>query len=549
MRRAVGVLVVAGLLAPSVGLCAADLAARQTEAAREQQTLRARIDDLQTALEQRESARKEAADALRQSETEISRINRRLAELAEQQRVAERELTELKRQIVVQQGVLAKRQTELSGQLRAQYSSGLSPWTALLSGDDPQQLGRNLGYLDYVAQARARALTQLQQDIERLASLRKQADGRAAELESVAVETRTEKTALVTQQKERATVVAKLEGQISAQRAEAARLGRDDQRLGRLIDDLDAALVKQAEDARRAEEARRVAAEEARRQAQIQAEKAREAEAVRRAAQEKKLADARREAEATARQAEAARAADAARKSAETTKRAEAAQAAARDAAQVREQVESAMQRDREQAAQAAEQAAHAAQAERSGVRVGARPIPQSEARATLDVAALRRQGDAAEGGGTPPARVAREADDADRAPAASGSGLRRGLQPPVRGEVQGRFGVGRPDGGTWRGIVLRAAEGTPVHAVAPGTVVYAQWLRGFGNLVIVDHGNKYLTVYAYNQSVLKAVGDSVRAGETIALVGATGGQVESGLYFEIRHQGAPVDPAQWLAL
>ena len=132
--------------------------------------------------------------------------------------------------------------------------------------------------------------------------------------------------------------------------------------------------------------------------------------------------------------------------------------------------------------------------------------------------------------------------------PVGGGNGLRHGLAAPVRGQVQGRFGVDRPDGGVWRGVVLRAAEGTPVKVVAPGTVVYADWLRGFGNLIIVDHGQQYLTVYAYNQSLLKRVGDSVAAGDTIATVGATGGQVESGLYFEIRHRGAPVDPAQWLA-
>lgn len=74
------------------------------------------------------------------------------------------------------------------------------------------------------------------------------------------------------------------------------------------------------------------------------------------------------------------------------------------------------------------------------------------------------------------------------------------------------------------------------------------QFLLDKNNIFIVDHGQQYLTVYAYNQSLLKRVGDSVAAGDTIATVGATGGQVESGLYFEIRHRGAPVDPAQWLA-
>ncbi|ETG99070.1 peptidoglycan DD-metalloendopeptidase family protein, partial [Bordetella bronchiseptica] len=147
-----------------------------------------------------------------------------------------------------------------------------------------------------------------------------------------------------------------------------------------------------------------------------------------------------------------------------------------------------------------------------------------------------------------PAPREAAPARTASAAPVGGGNGLRRGLPMPVRGTIQGRFGVDRPDGGVWRGLVLRTAEGTPVKVVAPGTVVYAEWLRGFGNLIIVDHGQQYLTVYAYNQSLLKRVGDRVAAGDTIATVGATGGQVESGLYFEIRHRGAPVDPAQWLA-
>jgi septal ring factor EnvC (AmiA/AmiB activator) len=126
--------------------------------------------------------------------------------------------------------------------------------------------------------------------------------------------------------------------------------------------------------------------------------------------------------------------------------------------------------------------------------------------------------------------------------------GLPKQVPAPVKGEVQGKFGAQRPDGGLWRGIVLRAPEGTPVHAVAAGRVVYANWLAGFGNIMIVDHGAKYLSVYAYNQSLLKQVGDMVQAGDTIAAVGATGGQVEPGLYFEIRHQGTPVNPLLWLS-
>src|SRR5690606_23176341 len=106
-------------------------------------------------------------------------------------------------------------------------------------------------------------------------------------------------------------------------------------------------------------------------------------------------------------------------------------------------------------------------------------------------------------------------------------NGLNKGLPLPVRStEVLGRFGAQRPDGGLWRGIVLRAPEGAPVKAVAGGRVVYASWLSGFGNILIVDHGQKYLSVYAYNQALLRQVGDIVATGDTVASVGATGGQV-----------------------
>ena len=129
-----------------------------------------------------------------------------------------------------------------------------------------------------------------------------------------------------------------------------------------------------------------------------------------------------------------------------------------------------------------------------------------------------------------------------------SGEGLKKGLRWPLRGHVMARFGTDRPEGGMWRGILIKANDGTPVQAVGGGSVVYANWLRGFGNLLIVDHGEQYLSVYAYNQSLLKQVGDAVRPGETIALAGSTGGQVDSALYFEIRHRGSAVDPVQLMA-
>ncbi len=82
---------------------------------------------------------------------------------------------------------------------------------------------------------------------------------------------------------------------------------------------------------------------------------------------------------------------------------------------------------------------------------------------------------------------------------------------------------------------------------VASGKVAYAGWFNGFGNLMVIEHGQGFLTVYAYNQSLLRQVGDVVRPSDAIATVGATGGQVESGLYFEIRQNGKPVNPQLWL--
>lgn len=127
---------------------------------------------------------------------------------------------------------------------------------------------------------------------------------------------------------------------------------------------------------------------------------------------------------------------------------------------------------------------------------------------------------------------------------------LRGKLHLPVRGDIADRFGSQRGDRATtWKGIFIRASEGSDVHAVADGTVVYADWLRGFGNLMIVDHGDDFLSVYGNNQSLLREAGQDIKAGEAIATVGASGGGEESGLYFELRHQGQPFDPLRWISL
>ena len=125
---------------------------------------------------------------------------------------------------------------------------------------------------------------------------------------------------------------------------------------------------------------------------------------------------------------------------------------------------------------------------------------------------------------------------------------LRGKLRLPVRGELTGRFGTPREAGGIkLKGLFIRAAEGQPVRAIAAGQVVFADWMRGFGNLLIIDHGEGYLSVYANNETLLRQVGDVVAPGEPVATVGATGGNQESGLYFELRHLGKPFDPLTWV--
>lgn len=126
---------------------------------------------------------------------------------------------------------------------------------------------------------------------------------------------------------------------------------------------------------------------------------------------------------------------------------------------------------------------------------------------------------------------------------------LRGRLRLPVRGELTNRFGSPRSDSGmSWSGLFIRAPEGQEVKAVAAGRLVFADWLRGFGNLAVIDHGKGYMSVYGNNEALLKQAGDMVQGGETVASVGNSGGNPESGLYFELRHRGKPFDPMAWVA-
>jgi septal ring factor EnvC (AmiA/AmiB activator) len=125
-------------------------------------------------------------------------------------------------------------------------------------------------------------------------------------------------------------------------------------------------------------------------------------------------------------------------------------------------------------------------------------------------------------------------------------AGLRGRLPWPASGNIVHGFGAPKLGSLVWDGVMIAAPEGREVRAVHHGRVAFADWLRGFGLLLIVDHGEGFMTLYGHNQSLFKEAGDWVEVNEPVALVGSSGGREDSGVYFGIRHQGRPVNPAKW---
>ncbi len=124
---------------------------------------------------------------------------------------------------------------------------------------------------------------------------------------------------------------------------------------------------------------------------------------------------------------------------------------------------------------------------------------------------------------------------------------LKGKLRWPATGTLAHRYGTTRNGSSlTWKGVLIDAPVGSSVRAVSDGRVIFSDWFRNLGRLIIIDHGDGYMTLYGHNQELFRSVGDKVKAGEIIASVGDTGGRKNSGLYFEVRHKGTPVNPAIW---
>lgn len=402
--------------------------------------LRTRIEGLRKDLSSSEESKADAADHLRESERQISRLQRELMELTTQRNQIEARLKNLEQQSQELGSTLTQQQSQLEKLLYKQYLRG-SPdaLQLLLNGNDPNQTARDLHYMSAIALSRAELMGEITATLDRKKTLAADAKERADELQEVAAQQQQRHAELQKQREERKKLYAQISDKVNAQRKEIGNLQQNEKRLTQLIDRLAKVLAAQAAQAAKAE--------------------------------------------AAARAAEVARQAEANRN----------------------------------------------------------KPKPGSETKEPPRTAQNTE----------PPRPRPPEAENRHEPVASDGAFARQrgNLRLPVRGTVLGRFGAARDGGGTWRGLFIKAGNGSEVKAVAGGRVVFADWMRGFGNLLIVDHGDAYLSIYGNNDSLLKQVGQAVKGGETVATVGNSGGNPDSGLYFELRHQGQPIDPMKWASL
>ncbi len=368
--------------------------------------LRERIDKLQRDLVKSEESRSEATDALRVSEKSISEVNRSLVALSHEQAQISQSVADLKRRIDANRADAVQQQELLDRMIRHQYMHGNTDGLRLLlEGKDASEVERQMHYFGYVSKTRASLLVKLKQNAASLAELESATREKQQELAENAEEQKRARATLQTERLARQKMVVRIKTDIAKGRKEIGRLKRDEERLGKLI-----------------------------------------------------------------------------------------------------EQLAKAIARNREQ---------HKIERKSDGIQRKGETVDS-----VADASFIGR----------------------------AFQSLKGKLKLPVRGELQGRFGSPREDGGvTWKGLFIKAENGQAVRAVADGQVVYADWLRGFGNLIILDHGSGYMSLYGNNESLLKQVGDTTQSGETVASVGSSGGALESGVYFELRLEGKPFDPIKWV--
>ncbi|WP_051711339.1 murein hydrolase activator EnvC family protein [Andreprevotia chitinilytica] len=437
MRAALFILLFSAAGAFAAPAATGNARAESVEKQEELKNLHGQIEGLKKKLAANESNRKEAADALKDSETAISDANRVLNDLTQKRQLSEAELAKLEGDIAQTRIHIRASQNRLMQLLKTRYQAGeLEAWKLLLNQQDPNDVSRTLTYYRYLVAAQQKLAQRLQGQLNELSRLADAIRERSDELKALARAKAEQRAKLEGEQQAHATLVSQLSRQIEGQRNQIQKLAADEKRLGQLIDKLNAIIREQ----QRQQELTR--AREAAKQKQLAAKQARDAQ----------LAAAKAKA-------------------------------------------------------------------------AGKKPPP------ALAV--------------TPVPKINDDVPDASQAGQAFAA-LKGRLKLPARGEIVGRFGAQRAEGSSWKGVMIKSTAGQPVRAIANGRIVFADWLRGFGNLIIVDHGGGYLSLCAGTESLLKRVGDTVKAGDTIATTGNSGGMADSGVYFELRQNGRPLDPLAW---
>jgi len=388
-----------------------------------------KIETLKKELDASQDAHKDAADALKASETAISRAQKKLHDIHQTQQQKRLALDKLNQQSMQVNAKLAEQQQRLGQQLNQQYRQGVPSYTQFaLEHQDPNTLARELKYYSYIAKARAELISEMQENLKQIQTLNHETATTLQQVAALKAKQEAEKRALEQQKQEKAHVVKSLSQQIAAQRNQISKLKRDERDLLRLVE--------------------RIAKQAARR---------------------------------------------------ETAKK----QASPQDT-------------------QAKKRANNPAWQENSVDKHNAAPTVVAKNEQLPD-------------------------SDSQGLSFASKKGQ---LRLPVKGEVSNRFGSARADTGMqWKGLFIRATEGSEVRSIADGRVVFADWMRGFGNLIIIDHGRGFMSLYGNNQALMKNVGDAVNSGDKIAAVGNSGGSEVDGLYYELRRNSVPFDPLSWSRL
>lgn len=460
--------------------------------------VRQAIDAIKKEIRRKEASRDDAADALKASEKAISDANRVLNQLAKQKAVSQAEKAQAEQNIAQARQDIDQSRKRIGRLIASQYRTDGShdALKMLLNQEDPNQAARDLAYYTYIAKSQQSIVDKLRVQLSEMEALSAHLAEEDARLQKIADEQLQQKQKLEAEKSRKQAVLSQLSEQIHSQNQQVSKLQADEKRLTAVIDQINREVEK-----RRLEEARKRA--EAKKKA---AELAAKREAERKAAERQAKEAARKEYEAQKKEYEAKRREyDAKRKALEAKQKSE----------------------DKTRQSEAKN---------RKPEPLDLPPPPTPPVEKKPEKIA------------PPPKEKVPDDDLPD--PAQTGkslAALKGRMKLPIHGEITGQFGTPRGEGGQWKGVFIKAPAGQKAKVIADGRVVYADWLRGFGNLIIVDHGANYMSVYANAESLLKQVGDKVRAGEGIATTGSTGGVGGSGLYFELRHLGKPLNPQGWV--